>query len=284
MKRSHAILLVLVSAVLSHALAPAVAWAQAKLQAAALSITSSSGLSGEGTASSPLACTAATASAAGCVSTSAQTFGGNKTILGAAGQNPNSKLLTVGNPDAGVNLLTQDTEGMLTVHGTDGAAEATPLIYFYSSTASPYHALKFGSGADPNSNWHWTLGSSGTVPYFRSRANGLALDLAGNGALYPATSAASDNGASANRWRSLYLSGDIYSASTKTSGSCTLNGASPSTCTATVIASAKCVCAAVGTTAAIAGAACAVSLSSTTLTITGPNGATNDANYICISP
>lgn len=68
------------------------------------------------------------------------------------------------------------------------------------------------------------------------------------------------------------------------STSCTLNGASPSTCTATVLASSKCVCSPVGTTAAIAAGGCAVSLSGTTLTLTGPNGATNDVNVWCTPP
>lgn len=82
MKKSHAILLVLTSVALSHALTPAIAWAQFKVQSAGLSITSASGLSGEGTASSPLACTAAGASAAGCVTTGTQTIAGAKTLSG----------------------------------------------------------------------------------------------------------------------------------------------------------------------------------------------------------
>lgn len=76
--------------------------------------------------------------------------------------------------------------------------------------------------------------------------------------------------------------GALTSASTKTRGSCTLNGASPSVCTATVLASANCTCSPVGATAAIAAAGCAVGLSGTTLTITSANAATNDVNYHCL--
>jgi hypothetical protein len=68
---------------------------------------------------------------------------------------------------------------------------------------------------------------------------------------------------------------------TKSRGSCTLDGASPSKCTATVTASTKCVCSPVGTTAAIAAGGCAASLSSTTVTLTSANGLTNDVNYHC---
>jgi len=79
----------------------------------------------------------------------------------------------------------------------------------------------------------------------------------------------------------LNLTGTMTSNSTTQAGSCTLASGSPSTCTATVKASSKCVCAPVGTTAAIAAAGCAVNLSSTTLTITGPNTVTTVMNYFC---
>lgn len=62
---------------------------------------------------------------------------------------------------------------------------------------------------------------------------------------------------------------------------CTLDGASPSVCTATVVASSTCVCANVGTTAAIANNGCAVSLSGTTLTVTSANAAGNVVNIHC---
>jgi len=77
------------------------------------------------------------------------------------------------------------------------------------------------------------------------------------------------------------FAGAVSITSTATSGSCTLNGASPSVCTATVTAATDCVCASVGATAVIAAQGCAVGLAATTLTITSANGATNAVNYHC---
>lgn len=65
-------------------------------------------------------------------------------------------------------------------------------------------------------------------------------------------------------------------------GSCTLDGATPAVCTATVRASTRCQCSNVGTTAATAALGCAVSLSSTTLTITSAALATHVVNYLCL--
>lgn len=62
---------------------------------------------------------------------------------------------------------------------------------------------------------------------------------------------------------------------------CTLNGSTPSTCTATVTAGAICTCSNVGATALIAASGCATSLTTTTLTITGAAAATNVVNIIC---
>lgn len=67
---------------------------------------------------------------------------------------------------------------------------------------------------------------------------------------------------------------------TDDSKTCTLNGGSPSTCTATVRASSICVATPTGTTAG-AGIGLAVSLASTTLTVTGPNGNTQVVNIWC---
>lgn len=75
--------------------------------------------------------------------------------------------------------------------------------------------------------------------------------------------------------------GNVDMQSTGNVGSCTLDGASPSVCTATVLAGSKCTCSPVGATAAIAAAGCAVGLSGTTLTITSANSATNDVNFHC---
>lgn len=68
---------------------------------------------------------------------------------------------------------------------------------------------------------------------------------------------------------------------TTNANTCTLNGASPSVCTATVKASSICTCSNVGATAAIAANGCAVGLSGTTLTVTSANSASNVVNILC---
>jgi hypothetical protein len=77
------------------------------------------------------------------------------------------------------------------------------------------------------------------------------------------------------------VDGDLSINKTTTAGTCTMNGASPAVCTATVRAGSRCVCAINGTSAAIAAGGCAVSLSSTTLTLTTVNASTQVANYLC---
>lgn len=71
---------------------------------------------------------------------------------------------------------------------------------------------------------------------------------------------------------------NITGGGTKTRGKITLNGASPSVITATVNTGAFCVCSNEDT--ATNTVKCAVS--ATTLTVTGPNGATDDVIYHCI--
>lgn len=65
------------------------------------------------------------------------------------------------------------------------------------------------------------------------------------------------------------------------STTCTLNGGTPSTCTATVTAGALCLCTNVGAVAGIAAGGCAVGLSGTTLTVTGAIAANNVVNILC---
>jgi hypothetical protein len=76
-------------------------------------------------------------------------------------------------------------------------------------------------------------------------------------------------------------SGSFTTTSTKTKGTCTLNGASPAVCTATVVSGATCIAVPQGTTAAAATHTIAVSVTTTTLTVTGANGLTDVVNYIC---
>jgi hypothetical protein len=186
---------------------------------------------------------------------------------------------------ASLGALAYTSQSTMTCAAADCDSEAEPGLYFPTTAANQYDVLKVGGDVgNPSSNWGFTLGILSSAPYFRSRAGGLGMDLATNGALFSATTNASDLGASANRWRSLYLGTDVYIAGTKTNGSCTFNGASPATCTATVLASAICICAPVGATAAIAAAGCAVGVSGTTLTITGPNAAGYAVNYHCFAP
>ena len=73
----------------------------------------------------------------------------------------------------------------------------------------------------------------------------------------------------------------ITASSSATAGSCTLNGASPSVCTATVTSGCKPVLTNIGTGVALAWSPNA-SVSGTTLTIHGANAATNVVEYHCI--
>lgn len=85
----------------------------------------------------------------------------------------------------------------------------------------------------------------------------------------------------ANIVNQLRIGGSIVMTEGVSVGSCTLNAASPAVCTDTVLASTKCLCSLVGTTAAIAAMNCAVSVSGTTLTVTAANGADAVVNWIC---
>lgn len=77
----------------------------------------------------------------------------------------------------------------------------------------------------------------------------------------------------------VYFSPENY-----TDGQVALTSGTPSTATATVVASSICTCTPVGATAAIAAAGCATGVSSTTLTLTGPNTVTTTMTYHCEAP
>lgn len=120
----------LLGALFALALQPAASWAMDELQGlASVSVTSSSGLSGAGTTDSPLACTAASASAAGCVDTGAQTLAGAKNFSTSV-QSPAAILGTV---DAGTYVATGGlfhslkTDGTLTIRSdtADGTTSGT---------------------------------------------------------------------------------------------------------------------------------------------------------------
>jgi hypothetical protein len=78
--------------------------------------------------------------------------------------------------------------------------------------------------------------------------------------------------------RVVTVSSEMNVTSANNVGTCTLDGASPSACTATVTAGATCVCSPVATNG---DNVCVVNLSGTTLTLYGVNGSTTPVNYIC---
>ncbi len=194
------------------------------------------------------------------------------------------KLSQIPGSDGGTSSfgpLTLTSQSILTCAATDCTADTNPGLYFPTTAASQYDAIKIGGDVgNPNSNWGFTLGILSSGPYFRSRASGLGMDLANNGALFPASANANDLGTSSNTWRSIYIATN-YAGGTPTRGTCTLNGATPAICTATVTAGSICTCSIVGATAAIAAKGCAVGISGTTLTITSAAAAGENVNYHC---
>jgi hypothetical protein len=80
----------------------------------------------------------------------------------------------------------------------------------------------------------------------------------------------------------LQVLGNMTIAGSGTKTTCTMNGASPAVCTATVTAGSTCYCTIVGATAAKAAGGCAVGLSGTTLTATTVNASTDVANILCL--
>lgn len=180
-------------------------------------------------------------------------------------------------------LDVQDSAGNHAFTVTE-AGTATALL----AVSAPSHSG--GSGTSPSAMSVATGGSycfSGTSfnsgPCLRSSGsgeinytnNGTGVLVMGLTALTPASASLVTLGTTALPFTD--LAGDA-----SMRGTCTLNGGTPATCTATVTAAAICTCSNVGTTAAIALTGCAVSLSGTTLTITSANAASHDVNYHCI--
>lgn len=104
--------------------------------------------------------------------------------------------------------------------------------------------------------------------------------------LFPSTDNTRLLGQGGLRWTNGFFAGSVtlgdITGDTTVRGTCTLDGATPSVCTATVTASAICTCSNVGASAAIAALGCAVGVSGTTLTITSAAAATHNVNYHCI--
>ena len=119
------------------------------------------------------------------------------------------------------------------------------------------------------------LAISGTKPYLGWNTGAGTLTLA-NGA--------GDMNFACGTNNIIYLTasaaGAVRITGSQSVGTCTLNGASPAVCTATVRSGSNCNANTVGTTAAAA-KALAVNLASTTLTITAANGSTEVVNYHC---
>lgn len=126
-----------------------------------------------------------------------------------------------------------------------------------------------------------TIKLSGTIPLIKTTlldaGSGMVngdLVITGTGTVATAKVAVLDAGVA-------FFNGEVAITGTTTSTTCTLDGASPAVCTATVRAGSKCQCSLVGTTAAIAAMNCAVSLSGTTLTVTAANAANAVVNVLC---
>lgn len=222
-------------------------------------------------------------SVGGCV------FNGNSSIECAAA--------TLGIVDAGVARIGHLDAGVIAVRAATGIECAVGI-----TAADAFRAICLDRVG----------GLSATVPYLGYNSGTLALTIASAGdvSLAPASGSAVkstatsgsnayavntsgarvDFGAGANDYASsdgttVTFAGPVAvtgkASITSNATTCTLDGASPSTCTATVTASAKCTCSPIGATAAIAAGGCAVGLSGTTLTVTSANGLTNVVNIFC---
>lgn len=119
------------------------------------------------------------------------------------------------------------------------------------------------------------LAISGTGPYLGWNTAGGTLSLS-NGAGDLNVICGTNNTIHLNA----SAAGAVRITGSQSVGTCTLNGASPAVCTATVRSGSNCNANTVGTTAAAA-KALAVNLASTTLTITAANGSTEVVNYHC---
>lgn len=285
MKKSHAILLVLVSVVLSHALTPAVAWAQAKAQIAlgGVSVTAGNGLTGVGSTADPVmfspsfssgVTTSATAPQYSCSKTdgtcqfsSATADATTSSTVGAFTFKESADITA-----ADLLLDVQDSSGAHALKVTE-AGTVTGLTFVATSGsvgfAVPASTYISYSGNSTNGSFHLSTGAN----LYAGISSGFETLLTAT-AFSPAAASGNALGTTALPWDD--LAGD-----SSMRGSCTLDGASPSKCTATVTASAFCLCGGKGTTAAAAVAA-AASVSSTTLTCTAANGLTSDVYYHCI--
>jgi hypothetical protein len=220
----------------------------------------------------------------------------------------------------GISCGVEGRTATITVHAADGGMAASPPIYGTGSAASPI-AMSPASSTDAGyvsteaqtfagdktfSGQVNAAGISNSTGSYLSSATtaGSTLLSARTAASTSAVSASSEVGttvtldandlvlgvlagasyvATVDKEGDMVITGNLDLPATG-SGSCTLNGASPSVCTATIVIGQRCTCSPVGTTAAIAGNGCAVdeaASTDTTLTITGPNSAAYAVVYSC---
>lgn len=269
MKKRHVIGLLVLSVALSHALAPAIAWAQAKAQNAFYSLTVTDTVTASGDVTADQYVASGSASQYSCSKTDGTCQFSSATADGTTSSTVGSFTFK-----AGANITAADL--LLDVQDSAGAHAFTVTE---AGTATALAGLVIGSAG---------LSSSSTLK-FTNLGTGVWIDGA-SGAMYPAADGTIKLGLSSLKWSEIHgavgtFTGNVTVADltgdASVRGTCTLDGASPSKCTATVTAAAICVCTGVGTTAAVAAAGCAASLSGTTLTLTSANGLSHNVNYHC---
>lgn len=241
-------------------------------------------------------CPAATATSPGCVTLNQVTSEPSYTATGVAPQWICSLATATCEMDSPTNdATTSTTVGAITLKATVDIANADLLFDIQDSAGAHVFScteagtctalLKLASLGGINmaaSSFFDMNGGTLTGAYMQGGVTQIDMGVSGSGevsltatAFSPASASGNALGTAALPWTDLFGDASMR-------GSCTFNGATPATCTATVTASAFCVCAPVGATAVIAAGGCAVGLSGTTLTITGPATAAYAVNYTCI--
>lgn len=252
MKKRHVIGLLVLSVALSHALAPAIAWAQAKAQNAFYSLTVTDTVTASGDVTADQYVASGSASQYSCSKTDGTCQFSSATADGTTSSTVGSFTFK-----AGANITAADL--LLDVQDSAGA-------HAFTVNESGYVRALTSMSVASGSVLNFAEGDSYSYIY-RGASNTLRVGTASQGGSFIVSGV-------------LTAEGDLQGDSS-VRGTCTLDGASPSKCTATVTAGAICTCTPVGTTAAIAAGGCAVSLSSTTLTLTSANGLSHNVNYHC---
>lgn len=173
-----------------------------------------------------------------------------------------------------------------------GPTPQDQLLWFRNGILVMPNSLKAIATATSGSKVTRILGGSGTVN-FAAASDGLTLSSsitvtgaqAGDPCFVGVPTAAAALQAEFGCYVDAADSAKVWFRPTaRTVTTCTLNGASPSVCTGTVIASSICQCSPVGATAAIGAGGCAVDVATTTATVTAANSATHVVNLDCVAP